>query len=293
MKLIDLLKKKAILLSLASGIALTGCSINTDHSKNEPNNISCKMSDETLHENYYSYLEGVMGIKNFKMGSKNNMNLTYLIDMSNLDSDFINNLDEGPNYNPINRVTFAELIDNKTITSDLKLLDGKSTLNAPAFYSDGSTKAWQPIIIPDSYDNKDLIDLIRNGSCDVNCKKFLTMDGETLYYFDGRIINVEGKEVIHSNCLYQFTDDNSLITLYRNQTGIGDQCENVLKNNFNNDSEVVYKLEDTIFKDMSGNYKESYLREALDVYLGEDKYFSSENDGKDFSKYKKVLTKED
>ena len=292
MKIIDLLKKEVVLLSMMCGVTLTGCSSLNRQNNNQPNSILCEVNYNDIHENYCSFLEGVMGIDNFKVGNKNKMNFTYLIDLSDLDNDSLSDLDDGSSYDPLSRATFAELIDSKTITSKMELGDGKSTLNTPAFYSDGSTFSWQPIIIPDSYKDNDLIELMNEGSCDVNCKKLLTMDGETLYYFTGSLTDKNGSVIIESSCLYQFTDDNNLVTLYRNQTGIGDQCENILKNNFNNNNEVVYKLKDTVFKGMSGEYKESYLREALDVYLGEDRFFSSDNEGKDFSSYKKIL-KED
>ena len=77
-----------------------------------------------------------------------------------------------------------------------------------------------------------------------------------------------------------------LTLVYRNQTGLVSEDENIVNSNLNNSSRVVIPVAETPFKDLNGEYAISYIYEALDTYAGMNYY--SEND--DFDKFKKVLT---
>ena len=149
------------------------------------------------------------------------------------------------------------------------------------------------------YNRESIIDLIdAYGDCDVNCKKLYTIDGDILYYVDSTVtfnisaekyIGLDIKENDTMNCkvLYKLEDDNSLTILYRNQTGIKDNCDNVQEKNFNNSKELVIPIENTVFSELDGEYDEEYLLEALDKYNGTNNYYDESNENKDFSFIKK------
>ena len=290
-------RKKLLIASLITMLSLNGCSINSqkDTTNKKNKTIICEETSTPLTQNYYDYLEDIYQmnyIENEKI--EKNIIFEYLIDFTGLNDNSIDNLYKSMNKAPLNKATFAHLIEDSTITNITKPFDGKTAMTNATFYSDGSSKVYQPIIIPESYNNTNILDFIgkehldgESSYCDLNCKKFITIDGQTLYYLDGKVGDGENN-IFNAQALYQYTDNHEFVLLYRNQTGYGLYDRNILDSNFNNVDKIVYPIEETVFKDLNGTYEESYLREALDVYSSENNYYSSDNEGKDFSMYKKI-----
>ena len=59
------------------------------------------------------------------------------------------------------------------------------------------------------------------------------------------------------------------------------------ENNINLIFDLVVPIENTVFSELVGEYDEEYLLEALDVYNGTDLYYNENNEGKEFSSFKK------
>ena len=275
---------KLVVSEVIMSLIMTGCGFNITKKVDKEN--TTKVTIERQHnidlEKNNSEIDRLIGFTRNHQENQNNIN--YLIDKS-----------ENTN------ATFATLLEDKTITSVEKLMDGKKAMTRGTF----NYYLINQIIIPESLSNlkshqiDEMTDLINYyGTCDINCKKLLTLDHETLYYFDETLtfnshikqlpIDANEGDFIKAECLYKVLDDNKLELLYRNQTGYKRDEQNIIDANYNNENEnIIIPLEDTIFEILNGEYKESYLREALDTYTGEENYYASENKGKDFSMFSK------
>ena len=193
--------------------------------------------------------------------------------------------------NMINRASFAHLMDEGTITSDLELGDEAVTMSSATFCD----SRINPIILPDSLSEfKTIRNLLNYTDSTIKCKKIITFDGKTLYYIDAKMVfnydcAVSDGDYIQCKCLIQLYPNGKFILLSRNQTGIGSESENIINSNFNNEKQIVLPISDTVFKDMNGVYTDEYLNEAIDTYSGENMFYSTKNDGIDFDIYKKTL----
>lgn len=269
-------KTKLIVSSLILSLGLSGCSFNLNNRSSE-GAIKVEYDDELFFDNDSS----IDTMLDFKEEETDKIDYNYLI--------------EGSEYT---KPTLAHVIDEVDLTSNSKFLDHKKEMTNKSF----EESAIQPITLPIAFilfsieDIPDLIDTY--GDCDVNCKKLYTIDGDILYYVDSTVtfnisaekyIGLDIKENDTMNCkvLYRLENDNSLTILYRNQTGIKDNCNNVQEKNFNNSKELVIPIEKTIFSDLDGEYDEEYLLEALDQYNGTNNYYNESNEDKDFSFIKK------
>lgn len=227
----------------------------------------------------------------------NNNTIDHLMDISKEDSKKIDYtyLIEDSEYT---NTTLAHVIDETTITSDDKFFDHKKGMTTKTF----EESAIQPMVVPLAFvlfnvDNMmDLVDAY--GTCDINCKKLYTIDGDVLYYFDSTFtfnsfaekyigLDIKENDTMNAKILYKLENDNSLTILYRNQTGFRSDSDNVKEMNFNNSKELVVPLENTVFSTLDGKYDEEYLLEAIDVYNGGNNYFHQNNEGKDFSSFKR------
>ena len=223
-------RKKLLIASIILSLSLNGCASNKNENKNTNTNtdeLVCEEVMNPIEQNYFSNLEYIYNFSgDNKERYKKNVSFDYLIDFTNLtDEEYRSLYKSMGDTTPINKATFAKLVEEKTITDEEKTFDGKIAMTQPTFYGDGTNHIHQPIIIPESYDNKNILDFIdpsncskTNNHCEINCKKFITIDNQTLYYLDGKVI-IDNEELFRAKCLYQLNDNNDLILLFRNQTG--------------------------------------------------------------------------
>ena len=267
---------KLAISTLVLTLGVSGCSFNLVNRSNNKKIVAEYDYDYTFNNN-----NPIDNIFDIKKETENKIDYNYLIDSSEY-----------------TRATLAHVIADKTITSRTKMFENKKGKPNQTF----DNEAIQPIIIPQIFRLNDIdkmSDLIdRYGECEVNCKKLFTLEGDTLYYLDSTFtfnefaekffgFDVKAKDTINAKILYKFNDDNTATILYRNQTGIESRISNVKDKNFNNEKEIIIPVEKTIFNDLDGYYKEEYLKEALDAYNGTDEYYSINNEGIDFNKFKK------
>ena len=243
------LKTKIAISSLALTLSLSGCSFN----------LIDNQQDETIVDLNESDIEdSIDKIMSFKEDENSN-NYSYLLERTST-----------------TKATFAHISGESTITSKGKLFDDKKEMSTKTFTED----TIQPIILPNSfilfhiYDLNDLIGTY--GECDITCKKIKTFDEDTLYYFDSTItfndfaetigLDIKEGDTIEAKSLYKLNSNGDLELLYRTQSGVKESAPNVLESNYNDEQEILLPLNETIFKDMSGEYSIDYLRETLDVY---------------------------
>lgn len=279
MKNTNKLKGKLMITGLAVSLCLSGCSFNLNEKSGEIESINpIEYEDSTMASN--SKIDDIMGFED-KTSDDSSLDYTYLIDNSGT-----------------TKATFAHVVDEKTITSNGKFFDGKEEVNCDVFSED----IIQPITLPIAFTLFNIEDMgvLSNsyGDCDITGKKMITLDGDVLYYFEGIFtfnsfadkyidLGINEGDTMIGKALYRVSNSGSLELLYKSQTGYKEDSPNVLEENYNNYNKIVIPLEDTVFSDMNGEYSENYLREALDVYSGTDMFYNAENEGLDFSKYKK------
>ena len=269
-------KIKVIVSSLILSLGLTGCSFSLIKDSNE-DKLFVKYDEELEFEN------------------DNNIDQAINIDKEKIKKVDYEYLIEASEYT---KPTFAHVIDESDLTSKIKGFDRFKEKNYETF----NESIFQPITLPIAFtlfNIDDIGDLTEAyGDCDINYKKLYTIDGEILYYFDStftfnsfaeRYIGLDIKEndTMNAKILYRLEEDDSLTILYKNQTGIKDNCNNVLEKNFNNSKKIVIPIEETVFNSLDGEYDEEYLLEALDVYNGTNDYNNESNEGKDFSSFKR------
>ena len=266
--------KATLLLSgLIFTIGLTGCSLVKDFS--DKKDLYVKYNNELSFDNDNAVDEMLV----LDEEETDELKFKYLIEAS----EYTN-------------ATLAHVVDEKTISSEKGFL--KKEVSPDTF----NESIYQPITLPISFvlfncdDIGDLVDAY--GDCKIDLKKLYTIDGETLYYFDSTFtfnsfaekyigLDIKENDTMNSKIVYRLEDDGSLTILYKNQTGFKSDCDNVKEKNFNNNKDLVVPIEKTVFSDLVGEYDEEYLLEALDVYNGTDLYYNENNEGKDFSSFKK------
>ena len=276
-------KGQVVLYSLIVALGLSGCSfkLGTKEGKIE-STYSTEYEDESSYHgiNSNSAIDEIMGFKD-NSSNKESLEYTYLID------DSINT-----------SATFAHVVDEKTLTNDGKLFDGKEEVDLAVL----GNELIQPITLPIAFTlfNIDDVGTLTDGygDCELTGKKLFTLDGETLYYFESTFtfnsfaekyicLGINEGDTMTATALYKVDSNGHLELLSRSQKGFKDDSPNVEEVKYNDSGKIVVPLENTVFADMSGEYSIEYLKEALDVYSGEDYYYDSSNDGIDFSKYKK------
>ena len=273
------IKGKIGITSLALTLLLSGCSFNLDKDNSIHSDNTTEYEDELSYEGN-SKIDSIMGFKE-ESNNKGSTEYTHLIENSERTT-----------------ATFAHIIDEKTITSNGKLFDGKKEVPVDTF----SDETIQPITLPIAFTlfNVEDIGTLASyyGVCEINGKKLLTLDGEIFYYFEGIFtfdsyadkyidLGIDEGDAMKAKALYRCNADGTLDLLYKTQSGFMKDSRNVIEANYNDSNEIFVNLEDTVFADMDGEYSKDYIREALDVYSGTDNFYSEENEGKDFSIYKK------
>lgn len=273
------IKGKIGITSLALTLILSGCSFNLDKDNSIHSDNTTEYEDELSYEGN-SKIDSIMGFKE-ESNNKGSTEYTHLIENSERTT-----------------ATFAHIIDEKTITSNGKLFDGKQEVDVEYFGDD----TIQPITLPIAFtlfgiDNMTAL-TESYGDCEITGKKISTLEGEIFYYLEGLFtfnsfadkyidLGINEGDTIKADVLYRCNADGTLDLLYRTQNGFMNDSPNVLEANYNDSNEIFVNLEDTVFADMDGEYSKEYIREALDVYSGTDNFYSEENEGKDFSIYKK------
>lgn len=272
---------KLVVTNLTLSLIMTGCSFHLDKKTILNYQKGIVVEDYTDYNSEKS-VEDIDKLIGFGNNHKiNHNNFTYLI-----------------NNTYLTPATLATVLEETTITNKSKLLDGKTEMPYDIF----NHCIIQPITLPKSfvvdniYEVNKLIEYF--GNCDITCQKLFTLDNETLYYFKSvftfdsnakhLVIEAEDGDTITAESLYRVDEDENLELLYKNQKGIKEDCPNVVEANYNNDTDnILIPIENTVFSNIEGKQKESYLREALDVYSGEDNYYSEENEDIDFTIFSK------
>lgn len=266
-------KKKLLVTNLAFALILSGCSFSLGNSKQDTIKSNIEVED-IIDDN--NEIDELMGFKN---NYKNINTYDYLIDNSDNTT-----------------ATFAALLEEKTISNDTKFFDEREEASIEVFNNPiiNPITIPKPLVLDHIYEVSDLVGSY--GNCDITCKKLISLNGEIYYYiksiftFDSAgeylIIGANSGDTIEAEYLYRVDENNELELLYRNQTGVSADTDNVIENNYNNSNQtIIVPIEETVFSDMNGSYNEEYLREALDVYSGTDDYYDPKNDGEDFTKF--------
>ena len=268
---------KVLVSSLILSLGLSGCSLNLVK-RFDNKNLFVKYDNELEFDND-NKIDKLINIDDEKT---NKVDYEYLIEASEY-----------------TKPTLAHVIDESNLTSKFNIFDRDNEKNFEKF----NEGVFQPITLPISFilfNIDDIGDLTEAyGNCDINYKKLYTLDGDILYYIDSTFtfnkfaedyidLDIKENDTMNSKILYRLEDNNSLTILYKNQTGIKDNCDNVKEKNFNNSNELVVPIENTVFADLVGEYNEEYLLEALDVYNETNNYYDESNDGKDFSNFQKI-----
>ena len=288
--MIDMRKKiksnrgKIAISTLILTLGLSGCSFSFNKDKTDINEGNKILIEDGIDgkELFNKKVDNLLGWESSSDENTNGESLeyTYLIDNS-----------EETN------ATLACVTNEVTITSDERSNDSKLEMTSREI----DQPIIQPIVIPKGfqlYGIESMFDLVESfGTLDVDCTKLVTLDGETLYYFEGlfkfnkfakqtRLV-FEDDEYMEAKVLYQLQENGMWKELYRNQTGYMSDSKNVMGHNHNNGSEIVIPISETVFQNDNGEYSEAYIKEALDTYSGTDNFYAKENEGKDFSVYKK------
>ena len=284
------LRKKLALLSLVGTLGLTGCSKEVEQGESKIiTNIS---GGEEVKNQFYNFDN--ITYKDLKDGE---YLYNYLIDLSDLNYKEISNLYPDvyhmeSKYGP-SKAVFARLISEEYFDDD-DLFNSNYNLRQ---------NIEEEILLPDELKplNGMKIDSLR----EVEAKKFLTLDGKTIYSlnykrtFIGSIekdgVAINPGDTIELEVVFQCVKDkyNGVINipLKIKQSGIGSNSKNILDNSINGEINMIVPIENTVFKDMNGNYTKDYLYEALDTYVGDDSIDMPETRDIDFSAYEKKLNK--
>ena len=164
-------------------------------------------------------------------------------------------------------------MDEKTVTDEIKAQDGKMALTKRSFETGSILNS---IIYADDLAMKILPAYVHYYRHEADCKKLLSMDGRVFYYitskaFAGKLQNqyfkeLEPGEMYECSSLYEYQRNNGkeeFLLLYRNQIGLSSETEMVSQANFNNASEVVIPVSETIYKDREGTYSTLDLENEL------------------------------
>ena len=261
--LIKMAKGTIAVSGILTTLVLSGCSLDINEIKSidiSKNKFLIETNDEYDYELDNDRIDDIMGFKEEVDSDKEYLDYTYLIDDSKYTT-----------------ATFAHVIDQKTITSDGKMFDGKKEMSSRTFGED----IIQPIALPIAFtlfDIEGVPDLVDGlAVCDITGTKMITLEGDTLYYFESvltfenfaeRIVALDVREgdTMTAKALYKLNPNGMLELLYKNQEGYKADTDNVVINNFNNSNEVVIPLEKTIFAEIDGKYSEEEAKETLKEY---------------------------
>lgn len=251
------LKGKLAISGLILTLGLSGCSF-------QLNKGDSKVLVET--NNSYDYnlensrIDELMGFTKEVDEDKDYLDYTYYIDNSETTV-----------------ATLAHVIDEKTITSNGKLFDGKEEVSSDTF----GESIIQPIVTPIAfflYNVDDISNLAGTYSdCNITGKKMVTLEGEILYYFESelvfnkfaeRVIDlgiVEG-DTMTAKALYRLSPSGQLELLYKTQNGYKEDADDIVETNFNDSKELVIPLEESILAEMNGKYTEKEAENTLKEY---------------------------
>ena len=254
-------KGKIAISGLILTLGLSGCSFGLNKSSDTvKNKVLIETNDEYDYGLDNDRLDDIMGFtKEIKENAKY-LDYTYLID-----------------YSETTTLTLAHVIDEKIITNDGKMFDGKKEMTSRTFGED----IIQPIVLPIAFTLFHVDDMATMadayGTCEINGKKMITLDGDILYYFDSivtfnsfaeRVIGldlVEG-DTMRAKALYKLNPNGQLELLYRNQEGFRADTPNVVELNYNNSREIVIPIEETVLSDMDGKYTEKEATAEIKEY---------------------------
>ena len=187
--------------------------------------------------------------------------------------------------------SFVHLIDESIITNKINVGDGKTAMSLGTFRT-----FLDLFVLPDSLRKENIP--YQCADYEMVTKKFLTLNGETLYGINYKMTfkdtieshskKIKSNDVIECNLLYHYLGKGTFVLLYRNQTGLGSNEKNVSNVNFNNDRPLIVKVNSIEeFNDLNGVLSNSYLKEVSDTYSGINRYYDSSNKELDFSMYVK------
>lgn len=260
-KAIKSVKGKLVISGLILSLGLSGCSfqLNKDKSNNSNNKVLIEMNDEYDYNLDQEHIDDIMGFSK-DVKDKKYLEYTYFIDSSTATD-----------------ATLAHVIEEKTITNDGKMFDGKTEMTSRTFRED----VIQPIVLPIAFtlfnvdDMADLADAY--ATCNITCKKMVTIEGDILYYFDSTAVFnkfaertigldiIEG-DTIHATALYKLNPNGKFDLLYRNQEGFKSDSDDVVAENYNNTKEIVIPIEESVLSEMDGKYSEKEALETVKEY---------------------------
>lgn len=251
------LKGKLAISGLILTLGLSGCSF-------QLNKGDSKVLIET--NNTYDYnlensrIDELMGFTKEVDEEKEYLDYTYFIDNSETTV-----------------ATLAHVIDEKTITSHKKIFDGKEEVSKDTF----GEAIIQPIVTPKAfflYHVENISDLVENYcDCEITGRKMITLEGETLYYFESILTFnkfaentidydiTEGSKMT-AKALYRLSPSGQLELLYKTQDGYKADIPNILETNFNDSKELVMPLEESVLAEMNGKYSELEANKTLKEY---------------------------
>lgn len=172
---------------------------------------------------------------------------------------------------------------------------------------------FQTIILPDTYrlyGSTKYLKAITGNDTKIDLYKIHALDYNDVYYVKEQMVMGKNIERVNSRkycivseddfellkegdtmvceTLFKCNDKGEIEILARRQSGVGANCDNVASKNVGNIDESIKNLDETLFSCLSGQIsEESYVLEALDTYSDANNFFSPENKGIDFSKFKK------
>ena len=283
-KLIEL-RKRLALLSMLGVFSLTGCS--KEMKPGETKIITTVQDGKEVKNNVFDF-------DNVKYtGLEDGKYLyNYLLDLSNNSYEEINDL-YGKEFNKVkfgpSRADFASLIEDEHIEAKTANDSGWKKINA--------VEEW--LTFPE--DLQELNGTKIDSTRFLDAQKFITMDGKTIFSLKyKRVFNetkngdtcfIEKGTSINLDVVFESIEIYGKyynIPLYLRQYGVGENSKNVQEHNINCSNEVIMPLENTVFKNMNGEYSYEYLIEALDTYVGGNMIEYGVNRDIDFSEYKKV-----
>ena len=237
------IKRKLAVTGLVITLSLSGCTfkINKKFQKENKNKVLIENDDYNWDLNN-DKLDEIMGFSKTKVDeNKSYLDYEYLL----IDSDTTDK-------------TLAHVIDEKIITSDKEMFDGKKEVEESTFKED----IIQPIILPKAFilfhidDMEVLIDAYTVG--EIIGTKMITLDGDILYRFDSTLtfndfaerfldFDIKKGDQIEAIALYKLQPNGRLELLYRNQTGIKADTDNIVEANYNNSEDILIPLEEGLF----------------------------------------------
>ena len=267
------IKKELLLLGLVASLTATGCGGKKEKVEQESFSFTKNIDDKGVYrDNRLDVLLRLKPVESLK-SHEDNLNCDYLIDIQNLTKEDIYRIYKNGNYLIPGYLTFATLVDEKTVTDEIKAQDGKMTLTRRSFETGSILNS---IIYADDLAMQILPAYTHYYRHEANCKKLLSMDGRVFYYITSKafvgksrkqyVNDLEPGEMYECSNLYEYQRNNGkeeFLLLYRNQIGINNDSEMVSQANFNNASEVVIPVSETIFKDREGTHSVSDLEDEL------------------------------